>query len=210
VAYTVITHGYAVLALIADALVLAALTGFLVARTSPERRERWNAFRNGITPVSLHLAWIVAMLAMLGSLYFSQVVGLVPCEFCWFQRICMYPLTLLLGIAAIRGDFAIAKRYFLTMSIVGSLLAIYHYQLEHIPQPSVCGAQIPCDVAAFNIFGFISIPFLSMAAFLLITTLLLLSRTPEEDEGEDEDEDEDDVDEPAAHETSDEAVPATA
>jgi hypothetical protein len=74
----------------------------------------------------------------------------------------------------------------------------------------VCGAQIPCDVAAFNIFGFISIPFLSMAAFLLITTLLLLSRTPEEDEGEDEDEDEDDVDEPAAHETSDEAVPATA
>jgi disulfide bond formation protein DsbB len=177
VSYQVITTGYAVLALIADAMVLLVLIGFVASRRSPALRERWDGFRDGLTPFALHAAWIVSVLAMLGSLYLSQIAGLVPCEFCWFQRICMYPLTLLLGIAAFRGEIAIAKRYLLTMSLVGVGLAVYQYQLERIPQPTVCSVTIPCNEAAFNIFGFISIPYLSMAAFLLITTLLLLARS---------------------------------
>ena len=57
------------------------------------------------------------------------------------------------------------------------MLATYHYQLEHIVgEPTVCGVAVPCNTAAFNIFGFISVPFLSLAAFLLITTLLLIAR----------------------------------
>ncbi len=202
--YQVITTGYAVLALIADAMVLLALAGFLVSRASPAMRERWGAFRDGLTPFALHAAWIVSVLAMLGSLYLSQIAGLTPCEFCWFQRICMYPLTLLLGIAAFRGDIAIAKRYLLTMSIVGAGLAIYHYQLEHIAgEPTACSVSAPCNSAAFNIFGFISIPFLSMAAFLLITTLLLLARSGEDDI-------EEYADEPIGTESNDAVVPTSA
>jgi disulfide bond formation protein DsbB len=181
--YDIITHAYAVLALIADGLVLLVFMGFVLTRTSAASRATWGRFRDSVSPFALPFAWIVAMLAMLGSLYLSQIVNLVPCEFCWFQRICMYPLTLLLGIAAFRGDLKIAKRYFLPMSIVGALLAIYHYQLEHIKgEPTVCGAAVPCNQAAFNIFGFISVPFLSMAAFLLITTLILLARSGNEDD----------------------------
>jgi disulfide bond formation protein DsbB len=188
--YHVITTGYAVLALIADAIVVLVFMGFLLTRTSPDARANWTRFRDAVTPFTLPFAWIVAMLAMLGSLYLSQIVKLEPCEFCWFQRICMYPLTLLLGIAAFRGDLKFAKRYFLTMSIVGAMLAIYHYQLEHIQgEPTVCSAAVPCNQAAFNIFGFISVPFLSMAAFLLITTLLLVGRSaPDDDEEYVEDE----------------------
>ncbi|HVC03401.1 MAG TPA: disulfide oxidoreductase [Candidatus Acidoferrales bacterium] len=204
--FSIITTGYAVLALIADAMVVVVVMGFLLTRTSPASRETWRRFRDAVTPFTLHLAWIVAMLATLGSLYLSQIANLTPCEFCWFQRICMYPLSLLLGIAAFRGDTRIAKKYFLTLSIVGAALATYHYQLEHIAgEPTVCGAAVPCDMAAFNIFGFISVPFLSLAAFLLITTLLLLGRTPSDEEDED-----DSVEDGDTIELSDTTLPATA
>jgi disulfide bond formation protein DsbB len=206
--YQVITTGYAVLALVADALVVLAVIGFVASRTSESARARWGGFRDSISPFALQCAWIVATLATLGSLYLSQVAGLIPCEFCWFQRICMYPLSLLLGIAAFRGDVSVAKRYFMPMSIVGAMLAIYHYQLEHIAgEPTVCGVAVPCNSAAFNIFGFISIPFLSLAAFLLITTLLLLAREAPDD---DEEYVEDDATTPDTVQPGEDTLPAPA
>jgi disulfide bond formation protein DsbB len=178
----VINTGYAVLALVADALVLLAAIAFIYSRTSPSAHEWWGRLRDGVTPFALQVAWIVAVLATFGSLFLQFFEQLDPCEFCWFQRICMYPLSLLLGIAAFRGDVQIAKRYFIGLSLVGAGLAIYHYQLEHIPQPTVCGSAVPCNVAVINIFGFISVPFLSMAAFLLISTLLLMARGRDTDD----------------------------
>jgi disulfide bond formation protein DsbB len=179
----VINTGYAVLALVADAAVVLIAVFFVVSRTSPSARERWSRARDGITPFALQIAWIVAVLATFGSLFLQFFENLAPCEFCWFQRICMYPLSLLLGIAAFRGDVNVAKRYFIGLSAVGLGLAIYHYQLERIPsEPTVCGSAVPCNVAVINIFGFISVPFLSMAAFALISTLLLMARGRSDDE----------------------------
>jgi disulfide bond formation protein DsbB len=203
--FQVITTGFAVLSLVADALVVLAIIGFVASRASSSSRARWADFRDAISPFALQVAWIVAALATLGSLYLSQIAGLTPCEFCWFQRICMYPLSLLLGIAAFRGDVGIAKRYFMPISIVGAGLAIYHYQLEHIAgEPTACSATVPCNSAAFNIFGFISVPFLSLAAFALITTLLVLAR---EGRYEDEEYIEEEV---VTSEPGDETLPAPA
>jgi|SRR5580700_375441 disulfide bond formation protein DsbB len=174
----IINTGYAVLALVADALVLLIVIAFAISRTSAVARERWGRLRDGITPFALQVAWIAAVLATFGSLYLQFGEQLNPCEFCWFQRICMYPLSLLLGIAAFRGDIQVAKRYFIGLAVVGAGLAVYHYQLERVPgEPTVCGSAVPCNVAVINVFGFISVPFLSMAAFLLITTLLLMARS---------------------------------
>jgi disulfide bond formation protein DsbB len=174
----IINTGYAVLALVADALVLLIVIAFVISRASPAARERWGRLRDGITPFALQVAWIVAVLATFGSLYLQFGEQLNPCEFCWFQRICMYPLSLLLGIAAFRGDIQVAKRYFMGLAVVGAGLAVYHYQLERVPgEPTVCGTAVPCNVAVINVFGFISVPFLSMAAFLLITALLLMARS---------------------------------
>ena len=203
----VINTGYALLALVADALVVLAIVGFLASRRSPAAREWWGRVRDGISPFALQLAWIVAVLATFGSLFLQFVEHLNPCDFCWFQRICMYPLSLLLGIAAFRGDLQVAKRYFIGLSLVGAGLAIYHYQLERVPyEPTVCGGTVPCNVAVINVFGFISVPFLSMAAFLLISTLLLMARSQVDDEYEEIDviEATGDVD------SGDDAVPATA
>ena len=183
----VINTGYALLALVADALVVLVVVGFIISRTSPSARESWARLRDGVTPFALQIAWIVAVLATFGSLFLQYVEHFDPCEFCWFQRICMYPLSLLLGIAAFRGDFQVAKRYFIGLSVVGAGLAIYHYQLEHIPQPTVCDPTVPCNIAVINIFGFITVPFLSMAAFLLISTLLLMARSRDTDDYDVED-----------------------
>jgi disulfide bond formation protein DsbB len=205
----VINTGYAVLALVADAAVVLTAIFFIVSRTSPSARERWSRLRDGITPFALQIAWIVAVLATFGSLFLQFFENLNPCEFCWFQRICMYPLSLLLGIAAFRGDVNVAKRYFIGLSIVGLGLAIYHYQLELFPnQPLVCGTAVPCNIAVIDVFGFISVPFLSMAAFALISTLLLLARGRSDDEQYDEVE----IVEGAVvdTETGDDTAPATA
>jgi disulfide bond formation protein DsbB len=207
----VINTGYAVLALIADVMVLVILVFFLVSRGSLSARQRWGNFRDSVTPYALQIAWIVAVLATFGSLFLQYEEGLQPCTFCWFQRICMYPLSLLLGIAAFRGDMRVAKRYFVWLSAVGAVLAIYHYQLEHIPNEfSVCSltpGEVPCNVAVINIFGFISVPFLSMAAFLLITTLILVARRGDE---YDEEEEVDVIETGAESDTGDDALPAPA
>jgi disulfide bond formation protein DsbB len=122
----------------------------------------------------------------------------------------MYPLSLLLGIAAFRGEIGTAKRYFIGLSGVGAVIAIYHYQLEHVPhEVSVCGSLVPCNIAVINIFGFISVPFLSMAAFLLITTLLLVARG-RSDEYEGDEEEIDVIETSVVTDPGDEALPTPA
>ena len=178
--FTSVTTAYADAALVADALVILALVALVTTRFSPAARARWTAFRNGIGPLALGIAWVVAALAMVGSLYLSEVALLEPCKLCWYQRICMYPQVLLLAIATLRRDLVTARRYCLPLAFVGILFSIYHYQLERFPQQDVfsCSLDIPCSVSVVNVFNFISIPYMAMSAFALIITTLLLARQP--------------------------------
>ncbi|MDP8932068.1 MAG: disulfide bond formation protein B [Actinomycetota bacterium] len=125
-------------------------------------------------PQALGLAWLVAATATLGSLYYSEVAGLIPCELCWYQRIAMYPLAVVLGVAALRGDLR-ARAYALPLSIAGLVLAAYHYWLQLKPGrgPSVCSADVPCSAMLVREFGFVSIPFMAACGFAAITALLL-------------------------------------
>lgn len=130
----------------------------------------------GLRPYLLYAAWLVSVVATLGSLYFSEVRGFVPCELCWFQRILMYPLAIILGIAAYRQDFGI-RRYALPLAVIGGATSLYHYLLQKVDafafiQP--CRHGVPCNTAYINWLGFITIPFLALTAFVLITLLLSL------------------------------------
>lgn len=169
------------LAFVAYGVVLVTLIGFAVTRHSPAARESWAHLRDVATPFALPAAWLVAALATLGSLYLSEIAGLDPCQLCWFQRIAMYPLFLLLGIAALRADVYTARRYLVWFPLVGAAISVYHYQLERFPgQPTLsCGLDAPCSIPVVNIWGFASVPFMALAAFMLIATLLLLAREPE-------------------------------
>lgn len=123
-----------------------------------------------------YFAWLIAVLAMGGSLYFSDIKGYVPCLLCWYQRILMYPLVLILGVAAYRQEKS-ALWYSLPLSFIGIGVAGYHYLDQKIPSfgfAGTCKVGVPCNHAYINWAGFITIPFLSLLAFILITVLLLM------------------------------------
>ncbi|MGM9923160.1 MAG: disulfide oxidoreductase [Bacillus sp. (in: firmicutes)] len=120
----------------------------------------------------LFIAWAAAILATLGSLYFSEIKHYEPCTLCWYQRILMYPFTILLGIAYVRKDFKITL-YSMVLSGIGILVSSYHYALQKLPllaeSAGACG-RVPCSGQYTNWAGFITIPFLALTAFLIIFT----------------------------------------
>ncbi|MCR8635209.1 disulfide oxidoreductase [Paenibacillus radicis (ex Xue et al. 2023)] len=127
---------------------------------------------------TLYMAWIVSMIATLGSLYFSEVKGYIPCELCWYQRILMYPLSIVLGIAAYHNEKAV-KKYILPLSIVGGTISFVHYLEQKIPYIAAikpCTKGVPCNVDYINWVGFITIPFLALIAFSLITLFMIMTR----------------------------------
>ncbi|WP_413380983.1 disulfide oxidoreductase [Alkalihalobacillus sp. 1P02AB] len=124
----------------------------------------------------LYFAWLVSIIATLGSLYFSEVKQFIPCELCWYQRIFMYPLTFILGIAVYFNDFKVV-RYILPLSVIGGCISLYHYLIQKIPSfgaISPCKDGVPCNMQYINWFGFITIPFLALTAFTLITIFLFI------------------------------------
>ena len=129
----------------------------------------------------LLLSWVAALIATLGSLYFSEVMHFIPCTLCWYQRIFMYPLAIILGIAFYRNDQGI-YRYVLPLSIIGMLISGYHTLLQKLPflqQFEMCTTGVPCSKDYINWLGFITIPLLAFIAFTVITvSLLILERRP--------------------------------
>ncbi|GAJ97685.1 disulfide oxidoreductase [Geomicrobium sp. JCM 19055] len=124
----------------------------------------------------IYIAWIVSVVAMLGSLYFSEIKGFVPCDMCWYQRIVMYPFVILLGVASFKEDQKIYV-YTLPLSILGTCLSFYHYLMQKVPNfapVTPCSEGVPCSMQYINWFGFITIPFLAFVAFLIITILMVM------------------------------------
>ncbi|MBP1934249.1 disulfide oxidoreductase [Ammoniphilus resinae] len=127
---------------------------------------------------NLYLAWLVSLIALGGSLYFSEVLQFEPCKLCWFQRIFMYPLFILLGIASYKDDLGIVP-YAKTLSIIGMAISLFHYLQQKIPAMQnvlPCTTGVPCSGQYINWLGFITIPFLAFVAFFLITVLLSLRK----------------------------------
>jgi disulfide bond formation protein DsbB len=124
-----------------------------------------------------YLAFAVALAAMLGSLYYSQIAGFVPCTLCWYQRIAMYPLTVITLVGILKHDDQLPD-YVLPLSIVGAGLSTYHYltQLGVVPHSGVCSVGVPCDTRYVDYLGFVTIPLMALTAFVLITVSMALSK----------------------------------
>ncbi len=121
-------------------------------------------------------AWFISLAGLVGSLYFSEVQHLPPCVLCWYQRICMYPLAVILAVGIIKKDKNVAW-YALPLTVIGSGIAIFHVLLQAgiIPEAAApCQAGISCTTKYAEIFGIFTIPQLSMIAFLFLTALMVL------------------------------------
>jgi disulfide bond formation protein DsbB len=167
---SVMSRFFALLALLAGAGALVAIAS-AIAPSGPLRR-----FREDIAPLALPLAWLVAAVCMAGSLYFSDVAHLTPCRLCWYQRIAMYPLAVILGIAALRRDVDI-RRYAIPLAAIGAAISTYHIQLERFPeQRTFCSVDAPCNIPPVQEFGFVTLAVMALCGFTAIIALLAVAR----------------------------------
>lgn len=114
---------------------------------------------------------LVAGVATFASLYYSEIAKFTPCEFCWYQRIAMYPLFVLLAVAVVTRAW-LPSRYIVTIALIGLSLSVYHYQLQLFPdQAGVCSGPVSCTGQYVEEFGFVSIPFMAGCGFLAILLL---------------------------------------
>lgn len=125
---------------------------------------------------SLHLAWVVSFFSVTGSLYFSEIAGYAPCILCWYQRVCMYPILLLLSIGIVSEDKKV-YRYIIPLSVIGAIIAFYQLLLYYdiISEASApCVSGISCTTRYIEWFGFVSIPLLSLLAFVFIILFMVI------------------------------------
>lgn len=128
-------------------------------------------------PHAPKIALVVAAVATAGSLYYSEIVGFIPCELCWYQRICMYPLAAVLAVGVIRRDRAVVW-YAAPFVVFGAPVSLYHYLVEHVPslaESSSCSVFVPCSVPYFEELGYITLAYMALSAFCLVGALLVVT-----------------------------------
>ncbi len=161
--------------------VLAALLLFLGVAWLVGLRGPLDGLRAAIEGYELWLAFLVAAIATGGSLFFSEIAHFIPCELCWYQRICMYPLSITALLMALAADRR-AARYLLPLPLVGAGVSVYHLLVENqvVAEAQTCKISAPggCALRWINEFGYVTIPTLALTAFALVFAFLLLAAAP--------------------------------
>lgn len=164
------------LTLLSNIAILAVLSFFIVLYfTGGKKRLRQSTLFQILGSNAFILALVVSLTATLGSLFYSEVAGFEPCKLCWYQRILMYPQVVLLGLAIKKRDRNIAD-YLLALSLLGAPIALYHYFLQRVESPfvpcTVVGYSASCNQSFTMQFGYITIPMMTLTAFILIMLLI--------------------------------------
>lgn len=178
--YDTYTQFTALLGLFAagSAVAITGISGLAAAGLERARRAL-DFLREAFDDVGIWLAAAVASTCTIGSLIYSEGFDLIPCRYCWYQRILMYPLAVIFLIAAFRKDASGARRYGLPLAGIGITISAYHYLIQHFPnlEASACSVDVPCSAPYVWRYGFVSIPFMALAGFALIIVLLIATRT---------------------------------
>jgi disulfide bond formation protein DsbB len=129
---------------------------------------------------AIGLAFVVALVSMAGSLYFSEVANFRPCRLCWIQRGCMYPLVAILALLWLRPHWRALRLVSAALAGAGLLVAGYHVLVERFPslESATCDPRNPCSLIWFKRFGYLTIPAMAASGFAAILCLLLLSARP--------------------------------
>lgn len=135
--------------------------------------------RSFLRPTLLHLAWVQSVIATGGSLFYSEVMGFPPCPLCWYQRIAMYPLVVILGVTIWKRDDKHVRAYVLPLTIIGGLIALYQCAMTYgwIEEvPCSVTQTVSCTIRWVNYYGFITIPLMALVAFIVITLSVIFHK----------------------------------
>lgn len=180
--YTFPMSTSAVIHLFATLIIIGQVTVGLFILTWFGRNSWAKKLHDGVGSYALLGAFVVALLSTGGSLYFSEVAKIAPCELCWFQRILMYPQVILLGLALLKKNRDIFYSS-MTLSIFGAMTAVYHYYLQRGGNPLV-----PCSTVGFSVdcsknftldYGYITIPVMALTGFVMIIVAMVLHQRSE-------------------------------
>ncbi|NOT47111.1 MAG: disulfide bond formation protein B [Acidobacteria bacterium] len=136
----------------------------------------------GFNEVLPYVAWVTALVGMAGSLFFSEVMDLPPCVLCWYQRIAMYPLVLIIGIGILTNDTR-WKVYALPLALIGLALAVYHNLVYYgiVPESlTPCTQGVSCSQRQIEWFGIVTIPLMGLVSFLLISLMIAIYKPEKE------------------------------
>lgn len=162
----------ALLAVLAEAGAVAIVVAWIFRRSEWSRR-----LRRELAPRALWMATAVATISTAGSLWFSEIVGFIPCNLCWYQRIAMYPLVVLLAVAAARRDHGVRLPASILAGVGGgiSILHLFEQWGPHIDL-GVCSTTVPCSSKWVLEFGYLTIPAMALSGFVFILALLSISK----------------------------------
>lgn len=147
---------------------------FIVSFLTP-KKSLVGRLSNLIGDNAMGIGLIIATMATVSSLFLSEVAGFPPCKLCWYQRIFMYPQVIVLGVGLLYNDLK-ARLIALILSIIGVLIAVYHILVQFFPASFKCSDEVAnCALKSFTYYGFITIPVMSLVAFLAIIVVLLFS-----------------------------------
>jgi disulfide bond formation protein DsbB len=168
---------FTVLTILANVALLALVVVGIAALLGGRARAGAKRVVAALGPRAPICALVVAAATTAGSLYYSEIVGYIPCELCWYQRIFMYPLAVVLAVGVIRRDRSVVW-YAAPLVVIGAPISLYHWLVERVPslaEGSSCSVFVPCSVPYFEELGYITLSFMALSAFLLVGALLVVT-----------------------------------
>jgi disulfide bond formation protein DsbB len=168
---------FALLALFTNAVVVYYVAVAGASRWSQRAAELKDGFYQLVDGHELLFGALVTGTAMLGSLYLSEIANLPPCRMCWYQRSAMYPVAVVLAVAAWRRESRVRIPVMVAV-IAGGGISIYHYLVQWFPnlEGTACSITVPCTTTWFRVFGFMSIPYMALSAFSFALVMMISLR----------------------------------
>lgn len=162
------TYLWSVMAIICQIAILILIITFLTKKYLKISALIFDRCWSFLNANALRVSFLVALGASLGSIYYSEIAGFIPCNLCWYQRIFMYPQAIILGLAWYYRERT-ALKYSLTLSLIGALISLYNYYLQLVPNAaSFCASSESCATSPFFYFGYITISTLALTAFSVL------------------------------------------
>jgi disulfide bond formation protein DsbB len=166
---------FSLLAVLCQVFVVVVV-GLKLSSFSQKLRPAWTATRDFIAPYAVLMAFLVATVTTLGSLYMSEIAGYLPCKLCWVQRGFIYPQVLLTALLWSRPALRWLRSLSIFVALTGAIVSIYHYLIEwNVVGESSCDPNNPCSAIWFRELGYITLPLMALTAALTIVTLLVMS-----------------------------------
>ena len=170
-----VTTFLALLTVVAEVFAVAGAAALAASAAAPDSQFAATV-RDIARAAGVQVAFVVAATATAGSLYFSEVANYVPCTLCWYQRIAMYPLPVILAIGLLRRAYDVWT-YAVPIALVGATISIYHVYVERSGhETGFCTKSAPCTTIWFEKFGYVTLPVMALSAFAAVIVALLLAR----------------------------------